>query len=184
VDVRVLAATHRDLRKEVQDGNFRQDLYYRLAIVPIEVPPLRERITDIPEIAEYLLHEIISDLKTTRRTLHPDALQQLMSYSFPGNVRELRNLLERACILTSGPEILWFDLPEVLQHETEAESSLPLFNGGSLPEEFHLRSALASWERRIIEQTLTKTNGSKTEAARRLGLSKSDLSYKLSKYSL
>ena len=87
--------------------------------MPIEVPPLRERITDIPEIAEYLLHEIISDLKTTRRTLHPDALQQLMSYSFPGNVRELRNLLERACILTSSPEILWFDLPEVLQHETE-----------------------------------------------------------------
>ena len=184
VDVRVLAATHRDLRKEVQDGNFRQDLYYRLAIVPIEVPPLRERITDIPEIAEYLLHEIISDLKTTRRTLHPDALQQLMSYSFPGNVRELRNLLERACILTSSPEILWFDLPEVLQHETEAGSGLPLFNGGLLPEEFHLRNVLASWERRIIEQTLTKTNGSKTEAARRLGLSKSDLSYKLSKYSL
>ena len=184
VDVRVLAATHRDLRKEVQEGNFRQDLYYRLAIVPVAVPPLRERITDIPEIAEYLLHQIASDLKTTKRTLHPDALQQLMSYSFPGNVRELRNLLERACILTSGPEILWFDLPEVLQDETDAESGPPVFNGASLPEEFHLRSTLASWERRIIEQTLTKTNGSKTEAARRLGLSKSDLSYKLSKYGL
>ena len=184
VDVRVLAATHRDLRKEVQEGNFRQDLYYRLAIVPVAVPPLRERITDIPEIAEYLLHQIASDLKTTKRALHPDALQQLMSYSFPGNVRELRNLLERACILTSGPEILWFDLPEVLQDEIDAESGLPVFNGASLPEEFHLRSTLASWERRIIEQTLTKTNGSKTEAARRLGLSKSDLSYKLSKYGL
>jgi two-component system response regulator HydG len=139
VDVRVLAATHRDLRKEVQEGNFRQDLYYRLAIVPVSVPPLRERITDIPEIAEYLLHQIASDLKTTKRALHPDALQQLMSYSFPGNVRELRNLLERACILTSGPEILWFDLPEVLQDETDAESG-PVFNGASLPEEFHLRS--------------------------------------------
>jgi DNA-binding NtrC family response regulator len=183
VDVRVLAATHRDLRKEVQEGNFRQDLYYRLAIVPVAVPPLRERITDIPEIAEYLLHQIASDLKTTKRALHPDALQQLMSYSFPGNVRELRNLLERACILTSGPE-LWFDLPEVLQDEIDAESGLPVFNGASLPEEFHLRSTLASWERRIIGQTLTKTNGSKTEAARRLGLSKSDLSYKLSKYGL
>ncbi|WP_433966839.1 sigma-54-dependent transcriptional regulator [Tunturiibacter gelidiferens] len=183
VDVRVLVATHRDLRKEVQEGNFRQDLYYRLAIVPVAVPPLRERITDIPEIAEYLLHQIASDLKTTKRALHPDALQQLMSYSFPGNVRELRNLLERACILTSGSEILWFDLPEV-QDEADAESGLPVFNGASLPEEFHLRSTLASWERRIIEQTLTKTNGSKTEAARRLGLSKSDLSYKLSKYGL
>jgi two-component system response regulator HydG len=184
VDVRVLAATHRDLRKEVHEGNFRQDLYYRLAIVPLAVPPLRERIIDIPEIAEYLLRQIASDLKMTKRALHPDALQQLMSYSFPGNVRELRNLLERACILTSGPEILWFDLPEVLQDETDAESGSPVFNGASLPEEFHLRSTLASWERRIIEQTLTKTNGSKTEAARRLGLSKSDLSYKLSKYGL
>jgi DNA-binding NtrC family response regulator len=184
VDVRVLAATHRDLRKEVQEGNFRQDLYYRLAIVPVAVPPLRERITDIPEISEYLLHQIASDLKTTKRTLHPDALQQLMSYSFPGNVRELRNLLERACILTSSPEILWFDLPEILQGEPDAESGPPIFNGASLPEEFHLRSTLASWERRIIEQTLTKTNGSKTEAARKLGLSKSDFSYKLSKYGL
>ncbi|HZY71977.1 sigma-54-dependent transcriptional regulator [Edaphobacter flagellatus] len=184
VDVRVLAATHRDLRKEVQEGNFRQDLYYRLAIVPIAVPALRDRIADIPEVAQYLLHQIASDLKTTKRTLHPDALQQLMSYNFPGNVRELRNLLERACILTSSPEILWFDLPEVLPEEALAESGLPAFNGASLPDEFHLRSTLASWERRIIEQTLVKTNGSKTEAARRLGLSKSDLSYKLSKYGL
>jgi hypothetical protein len=146
---------------------------------PLMLPLGGEASTD-----EYLLCEIVSDLKTTRRTLHPDALQQLMSYRFPGNVRELRNLLERACILTSSPEIIWFDLQEVLQHETEAESGLPVFSGGPLPEEFHLRSTLASWERRIIEQTLAKTNGSKSEAARRLGLSKSDLSYKLSKYSL
>jgi DNA-binding NtrC family response regulator len=184
VDVRVLAATHRDLRKEVQEGHFRQDLYYRLAIVPIAVPPLRERVTDIPEIAEHLLREITSELKTARRTLHPDALQQLMSYSFPGNVRELRNLLERACILTRDPEILWFDLPEVQQVDAQVEFGISAFDGTSLPEEFHLRSTLASWERRIIEQTLTRTNGSKTEAARRLGLSKSHLSYKLSKYGL
>ncbi|QNI35793.1 sigma-54-dependent transcriptional regulator [Edaphobacter albus] len=184
VDVRVLAATHRDLKKEVQEGNFRQDLYYRLAIVPIEVPPLRERVMDIPEIAEYLLRQITSDLKTAARTLHPDALQQLMSYNFPGNVRELRNLLERACILTSSPEILWFDLPEILQDEASTGSGFPVFSGAQLPDEFHLRSTLAAWERTIIEQTLAKTNGSKTEAARRLGLSKSDLSYKLSKYGL
>jgi two-component system response regulator PilR (NtrC family) len=184
VDVRVLAATHRDLRKEVQEGRFRQDLYYRLAIVPIEVPPLRERLADIPEIAEYLLRQITSDLKTARRSLHPDALQQLMSYSFPGNIRELRNLLERACILTSGSEISWFDLPETTQDGTDAEPGLLPLNGAALPEEFPLRSALASWERKIIEQMLAKTHGSKAEAARRLGLSKSDLSYKLSKYNL
>jgi DNA-binding NtrC family response regulator len=184
VDVRVLAATHRDLRKEVREGRFRQDLYYRLAIVPITVPPLRKRATDIPEIAEYLLREITSDLKTTRRTLHVDALQQLMSYSFPGNVRELRNLLERACILTSGPEILPADLPELTEDQSDAESGRLAMNEQSLPETFHLRSTLASWERRIIEQTLSRTKGSKTEAARRLGISKSDLSYKLSKYGI
>ena len=184
VDVRVLAATHRDLRKEVQEGKFRQDLYYRLAIVPVSVPPLRDRTTDIPEIADYLLHQIASDLKTRQRTLHPDALQQLLSYSFPGNVRELRNLLERACILTSGPEIAWFDLPDAPQDEKQMHAELPAFVGASLPEEFNLRSTLASWERGILEQTLTRTRGSKTEAARRLGLSKSDLSYRISKYGL
>lgn len=184
VDVRVLTATHRDLRKEVQEGRFRQDLYYRLAIVPVEVPPLRQRISDIREITEYLLRQITSDLKTTRRTLHPDALQQLMSYSFPGNVRELRNLLERACILISEPEIQWFDLPETPQNVAEDESDLPQLVGAVLPEEFPLRSALASWERQIIAQMLSKTNGAKAEAARRLGLSKSDLSYKISKYNL
>ena len=184
VDVRVLAATHRDLRREVQEGKFRQDLYYRLAIVPVSVPPLRERVTDIPEIVEYLLDQIASDLKTSRRTLHPEALQQLLSYSFPGNVRELRNLLERACILTNNPEITWFDLPDTTRDEMELEPNLPAILGASLPEEFNLRSRLASWERGIIVQTLTKTNGSKTEAARRLGLSKSDLSYRLAKYGL
>ncbi len=184
IDVRVLVATHRDLRKEVQEGRFRQDLYYRLAIVPISVPPVRERLTDIPEIAQYLLRRIAEDLKfAAPRTLHPDALQQLMSYSFPGNVRELRNLLERACILSGSPEIIWIDLPEDAP-DPSVGLALPQFQGDALPEEFHLRSTLASWEKRIIEQTLAKTNGAKTEAARRLGLSKSDLSYKLSKYGL
>src|SRR5579883_307598 len=184
VDVRVLAATHRDLRKEVREGRFRQDLYYRLAIVPTEVPPLRERIADIPEIAQYLLHQIANDLKIAPRVLHPDAEQQLMAYNFPGNVRELRNLLERACILSTGPEILWFDLPEVVSDLANTKSTLQFFNGATLPEELHLRSALASLERAIIEQMLMRTGGVKSEAARRLGLSKSDLSYKLAKYNL
>lgn len=184
VDVRVLVATHRNLRKEVEEGRFRQDLYYRLAIVPITVPPLRERAEDIAEIADYLLAQISSELKVPRRRLHPDALQQLMAYSFPGNVRELRNLLERACILTSGSEILWIDLPEAMQDNVQESSLLPPFSGISLPEELPLRSTLASWEKQIIEQMLERTNGSKTEAARRLGLSKSDLSYKLAKFGL
>jgi two-component system response regulator HydG len=184
VDVRVLVATHRNLLKEVEEGRFRQDLYYRLAIVPLQVPPLRERSEDLLEIANYLLQQICSELKTARRTLHADAIQQLLQYSFPGNIRELRNLLERACILSSDREIGWLDLPEPTDVSSFASSTIPNISELVFPDEFHLRTALASWERQAIEQTLTKTKGAKAEAARRLGLSKSDLTYKLAKYGL
>ena len=182
IDVRVIAATHRNLTREVEEGRFRQDLYYRLAIVPITVPPLRERIEDIPEISEYLLQQIARELKMPRKRLHTDALQQLMSYSFPGNIRELRNLLERACILTEETEILWADLPDQALNSDDVEMKLLSPMNGPLPDELPLRETLAVWERSILEAMLAKTNGSKAEAARRLGLSKSDLSYKLSKY--
>ena len=174
VDVRVLVATHRNLLKEVERGRFRQDLYYRLAIVPIEVPPLRERMEDVPLLAAYLLRQVASDLKMPARRLHADALAQLQRYGFPGNIRELRNLLERACILTTGPEITSFDLPA-----SAKTSSSPFF-----PDEFNLRMLLADWERDAIVQTLGKTKGGKAEAARRLGLSKSDITYKLAKYGI
>lgn len=184
VDVRVIAATHRNLAREVEEGRFRQDLYYRLAIIPITVPPLRQRTEDIPEIAEVLLQQIARELKMPKKRLHPDALQQLTSYPFPGNVRELRNLLERACILSSETEILWVDLPETELNESSDELKMPFAVSGNLPDELPLRATFAAWEREIIESMLVKTNGSKAEAARRLGLSKSDLSYKLSKYGL
>src|SRR6201998_1463245 len=154
VDVRVLVATHRNLLRDVEEGRFRGDLYYRLAIVPIAVPPLRERIEDIPEIADYLLGQIAGELKVPRRTLHHDVLAQLQSYRYPGNIRELRNLLERACILTSGAEITWIDLPEAAEEQSGTTPSWPAIAGMTLPEEFHLRGALAEWERSIIEQTL------------------------------
>jgi DNA-binding NtrC family response regulator len=186
VNVRVLVATHRNLLKEVEEGRFRQDLYYRLAIVPLTVPPLRERAEDIPELADYLLRQISSELKIGHCWLHPDVLRRLMSYSFPGNIRELRNLLERACILSNQSEIDWIDLPEptAAQAATSRNDSVPSITALSLPEEFHLRSTLATWERSVIEQMLLKTKGAKAEAARRLGLSKSDLSYKLVKYGI
>jgi DNA-binding NtrC family response regulator len=174
VDVRVLVATHRDLLKEVEKGRFRQDLYYRLAIVPIHVPPLRDRMEDIPLLAGYLLQQVASDLKIAPRALRPEALRQLQSYRFPGNIRELRNLLERVCILTSGPEISSIDLPV-----TPKAASGPAF-----ADEFNLRKALAQWERDAIFQMLAKTHGGKAEAARRLGLTKSDITYKLAKYGI
>ena len=174
VDVRVLVATHRDLLGEVERGRFRQDLYYRLAIVPIHVPPLRERVNDIPLLAVYLLQQIAGDLKLPPRRLHPDVLRQLQGYRFPGNIRELRNLLERACILTNDAEITTIDLPAV--HRTKTS---PVF-----PDEFDLRKLLAGWEREAIVQTLARTGGGKAEAARRLGLSKSDMTYKLAKHAI
>ena len=182
VDVRVLVATHRNLLDEVEKGRFRQDLYYRLAIVPIEVPSLRERVEDLPELSLYLLAQIAAELKISPRSLDPHALEQLTNYSFPGNVRELRNLLERACILSSGPEIDWVDLPvrngdSSPRHGSPSTLAQPIF-----PDSFNLRETLASWERSAIEQTLIKTAGAKSEAARRLGLSKSDITYKLAKF--
>lgn len=182
VDVRVLVATHRNLLAEVEKEKFRQDLYYRLAIVPIEVPALRERPEDIPELAEYLLRQIASELKTPARRLHWDVLHQLARYSFPGNIRELRNILERACILNTEPEIEWIDLPGGSEDTVRDGGPIPSLSGVTLPEEFNLRKTLAAWERSAIEQTLAKTKGAKAEAARRLGLSKSDLTYKLAKY--
>ncbi len=180
VDVRVLVATHRNLLREVEQGRFRQDLYYRLAIVPIQVPPLRERMEDIPVLSEYLLRQIASDLKISARRLHPDAVHQLMQYGFPGNIRELRNLLERACILTSGTEIFALDLPHPSDEGNENEKMmLPEF-----PDEFNLRLTLAEWERQAILRVLSQTQGGKAEAARRLGLSKSDITYKLTKYGI
>ena len=179
VDVRVLVATHRDLLTQVEAGRFRQDLYYRLAIVPIEVPPLRERSADIPEIARYLLGEIAAELKTPRRTLSPEVTRQLMHYRFPGNIRELRNLLERACILTRGDTIDSLDLPAPSRPVPPGPPT-----GGGMPAEFDLRGAMAQWERTAIERMLVSTHGAKAEAARRLGISKSDLTYKLAKYNL
>ncbi len=184
VDVRVLVATHRNLLKEVEEGRFRQDLYYRLAIVPIHVPSLRERREDLPEIAAFLLQQIASELKISTRSLHADALHQLGQYAFPGNIRELRNLLERACILSNSLEIAWLDLPEPAIEPLSVLPSVPSIAALGLPEEFHLRTALAAWERGAIEQTLLRTKGGKAEAARRLGISKSDLTYKLTKYGL
>ena len=105
VDVRVLAATHRDLEARVRENLFREDLYYRLAVFPIAIPPLRQRREDIPELSEILLQRAAAELKLPRRRLSDDALRLLKEYDFPGNVRELNNVVERACILTGTDEI-------------------------------------------------------------------------------
>ena len=187
VDVRVLAATHRDLLTKVRQGRFREDLYERLAVLSISIPPLRERRADIAALCELFLAQIARELKVTRRRLSPSALERLQSYDYPGNIRELRNLIERAVILSAGEEIgpEHFSLPRSSGGAPGNGHSLA--NMGwieSLPASFDLRNLLSIVEKTLIERTLQSTNGAQAEAARRLGLSRSDLSYKLLKYEL
>ena len=183
VDVRVLAATHRDLRARIGEGSFREDLYYRLAVLPLRVPPLRERAQDVPALADFFLTRVASDLKMSPRVLSTEALKKLTQYRFPGNVRELRNLIERAYILSRGSAILPADLPL----ELIGEPSIPQHDAFSLPdlkEPIELRSILEEIEVRLIRQALDQCDNRQAEAARLLGISRSDMNYKVKRFGL
>jgi DNA-binding NtrC family response regulator len=189
VDVRLIVATHRDLKQRVQDGLFRDDLYYRLAVVPLEVPPLRERREDIPALCELFLIHAARDLKVAPRRISKDAMRTLLSYDFPGNIRELRNLVERACILSIGAEITSENFPVTAQTHSgaavdRASPITPNEVAEIMPETLDLREFLASLEKAVIQRTLIATSGAQAEAARRLGLSRSDVSYKLGKHNI
>ena len=183
VDVRVLAATHRNLEERVEQGLFRQDLYYRLAVVPIRIPPLRERKEDIPGLCDVLSAQIAKDLKVRPKRMSPEALRKILTYAFPGNIRELRNILERAHILGLGDEIAADELPvdattrSELPHQVELQEWVR-----SLPLSLDLRNTLTEIEKSLIERALQRANGVQAEAARMLGLSRSDMGYKVAKY--
>ena len=186
VNVRVIAATHRDLQQRMRDGLFREDLYYRLAVVPIPVPPLRDHSEDIPTLCELFLHQASRDLKVPKHELSPAALKYLMHYSFPGNIRELRNLIERACILSVSKliELQSFPIADSQRKLHTPDGGAPRNWVDFLPESVQLREFLGKAEKTLIERALKETGGAQAEAARRLGLSRSDLSYKLSKYGI
>jgi DNA-binding NtrC family response regulator len=179
VDVRVVVATHRDLQQLVRAGLFREDLYYRIAVFPISVPPLRARGEDLELLAEGLLAELCRDLKLPPHALSDAALETLRGYAFPGNVRELRNLLERALILSTGlligPSELPVQLRGVAQEECEMRPS---------PEKGSLKTRLERMERELLLRALKEAGGVQAEAARQLGISKSDMTYKLRKHNL
>ena len=189
VDVRVLVATHRNLEQRVREGLFREDLFYRLAVVPIHLPPLRDRHEDIPGLSEMFCRQVATELKMPRRHIGPQALEQLRQYQFPGNLRELKNLIERAYILTNNLEIGIEDFPVVRRAEgmpTNGKqgkpSSQPLTPPAS--DSFDLTELLERTEKELILQTLSATGGAQAEAARRMGLSRSALAYKLNKYGI
>jgi DNA-binding NtrC family response regulator len=190
VDVRVITATHRNLQERVRENLFREDLYYRLAVFPIFIPPLRERKEDIPELSREFLRRAATELKTPVPSLAESALRHLMTYDFPGNIRELRNLIERACILANGSELSTDMFPgKALCDGTEPVScrsnrSLEDDLLSLLPENLDVRKLLNNLERRLIERALIKTGGAQAEAARLLGFSRSDLGYKLGKHEI
>jgi transcriptional regulator with GAF, ATPase, and Fis domain len=189
VDVRLIVATHRDLRQRAQEGLFREDLYYRLAVVPLPVPALREHLEDIPELCTLFLAQAARDLKVSPRKISAEAMRALMNYDFPGNIRELRNLVERASILSTGDEITADNFPVAasIPAPGDAVPRTPIaLNPDHLaemiPETSDLREFLAAVETAIIQRSLKMTGGAQAEVARRLGLSRSHLSYKLAKH--
>lgn len=177
VDVRIVAATNRALKEMVSEGLFREDLYYRLEVIPIVLPPLRQRRRDIPELVEHFLHKKSSEMGITPKTLSETAMGMLKKYNWPGNVRELENMIERLLVLSDGDEIGVSDLPFDAQEEGVVSEPLPE-NGLSL------NARLDSLERDLIVQALEQAEGVKTRAAEILGIKTSALYYKLDKYGL
>lgn len=172
IDVRIIAATHRDLESAIRDGAFRQDLYFRLNVVQIKIPPLRDRKSDIPLLVTAFL-EKFSDPRGPVRTISEDAIRRLIAYDWPGNVRELENAIERAVALGSGPIVHVADLPSNLQYPGIER----------LPEKDEILP-LEELERRAILRTLRETGGDKLSAARMLGIGKTTLYRKLKQYNM
>jgi two-component system response regulator PilR (NtrC family) len=181
VDVRVLAATNRDVEADVRAGSFRQDLYYRLNVIRIELPPLRDRPEDIPYLADRFVRRFASELGKDVRGLTPDALRALYAYAFPGNVRELENMIERAVALASGPAIGLGDLPPAVAglSASPAPALADLPPGGC-----KLDEVLGEVERRLILQALERTGGVRKAAAKLLGVTFRSLRYRLAKHAL
>jgi len=175
IDVRVVAATNRDLEAEVARGAFRADLYYRLNVIQVWMPPLRQRREDIPLLAEHFLQKFSLEHRRTAQ-LTPEAMRMLESYDFPGNVRELENMIERGMALTSGPTIDVTDLPEVRAPRTPVEV-IPEFPADGVD----LDRLLADYERGWVLRALEKTKGIRKRAASLLGISFRSMRYRLEK---
>ncbi len=172
VDVRLIAATNRDLRDALEEGTFREDLYYRLNVVAIDIPPLRERKEDIPPLAEFFLHKFARESGKPVREITPQAMQALEDFHWPGNVRELQNIIERAVTLSSSEMLDAADIRLDRPAGRATAEAAPV-----LPQGF----TLEQWEDEMIREALRHANGNKSQAARSLGLSRNALRYRLSK---
>ncbi len=181
VDIRVLAATNRPVEEDVRAGRLRQDLYYRLNVLRIEVPPLRDRRDDVAPLALHFMDRASREQGRTVRSISPDAQRALDGYAYPGNIRELENIIERAVALGTGPVIGLGDLPV----EVAGAAALPTAALAQLPEAgLALDDVLGELERRLLLQALARTEGNRTEAARLLQVTFRSLRYRLKKHGL
>jgi DNA-binding NtrC family response regulator len=174
VDVRIVAATNRDLRDLVRDGTFREDLYYRLNVVQIDVPPLRARRSDIPLLAHHFLRKYTTENHTTIDSFDEDAMRAIVSHPWPGNVRELENAVERAVVMCQGASIRVDDLPSVTGSESAAADLAMLVPG----------ITMAELEKLVIIQTLEAVGGSTLKAAEVLGISRRKIQYRLKEWGI
>ena len=177
VNVRIISATNQNLSEIVKTGSFREDLYYRLNVIPIHLPPLRERKEDIPDLTRHFIEKYSRDMGKEIRTISTYALELLMKYPFPGNIRELENIIERSIALETSNIIL----PENLIMTKEAENELVFSATGISELGLDLNDELAKFEKRLIEQALQKADGSKTRAAELLKISYDSLHYRSEK---
>jgi two-component system NtrC family response regulator len=176
VDVRIVAATNKDLGEAVKHNDFREDLFYRLNVVQIDLPPLRQRKEDLPELVAHFVKKYAAETGRPAPRVSPGAMERIYDHTWPGNIRELENALERAVIL-AGSEITPLDLP--LQGQTvETESGL------TLPRGMTITQAVEELEQRMIKRALSENQGVAAHAARALGITKSNLAYKMKKYGL
>jgi DNA-binding NtrC family response regulator len=170
IDVRVIAATNRDLRVALEEGTFREDLYYRLNVVPLEIPPLRERKEDIPYLAGHFVEKLAPEMGNQITGITNAAIDKLMQYSWPGNVRELENVIERSMVMTGGDELDASDIRlDMNLRPRQSNGDLSLPEGMSLD----------AWEQELIRDALKRANGNKSQAARSLGLTRNALRYRL-----
>ena len=180
VDSRVVAATNRDLAQMVEDGSFRNDLYYRISVIPIEMPPLRARIIDIPELVRHFLDKYSAVAGRSRMDISEDAVAYLQSYDWPGNVRELENTIERAVALEPSSTIMSERLPDrILKYKPRSLAELDLPEAG-----LDLEAYLAQLEKDYIIRALQRTGGNQTRAAEVLNMSVRSLRHLLDKHKI
>ena len=184
-DIRIIAATNKDLKQEVKEGRFREDLYYRLHVIPIYIPPLRERKDDISDLVSYFVGQFNRDFKKKITEVSAEALEILNTYDWPGNVRELKNVLERAMILNMGNSILPVHIPiEIDSSLSSFSKKNPNFDLASNAIANLVGTPLEAIEKQLVCETLQKTNGNQSEAARMLKIGRDALRYKIQKYQL